>query len=306
VPDRVAHPPLMEVLTRTQLLTRVGSRFALDKALSDGLWRRVLRGPYVPGATVDDHTTRAEVLKVLLPADTWVADRCLLWLLGVDVLPPGAEVLEAVVPRGAVIPRRRGLSVRECLVPEGDRYLLGGVRVLRPARAITDLLRMLPPRESLVVADAVLRAALVTKEELAAELLSHARLRGVRQAAGILEIANARAESPPESRVRYVLLEAGMVCAVQHDVHAEDGRWIARVDLAIPELKIAIEYDGREVHERQDVFVRDRRRQNALVEAGWVVLRFTAADMRDHGAGVVSVVAAAVRRATLRQASRTA
>jgi very-short-patch-repair endonuclease len=69
------------------------------------------------------------------------------------------------------------------------------------------------------------------------------------------------------------------------------------VDLALPELRIAIEYDGREVHERDDVFVKDRRRQNALVAAGWVVLRFSSADLRNP-----SLIVDAVRGAMLRAA----
>lgn len=285
----------MEVLSRSQLLDRLGGRSALDTALERGVWRRALRGAYVPGTAPDDLATRAAAVQALLPARAWVADRCLLWLLGVDVLPPGPPTLEVVVPRGAVVPRRLGLHVRECAVPPPDRYLLRGVRVLRPVRGVVDLMRTLPPREALVVADACLHAGLVTEDDLAGELSRHAKLRGVRRAARTLEIADARAESPPESRVRFVLLRAGLKCAVQHDVHAADGRWIARVDLALAELKIAIEYDGREVHERQDVFVRDRRRQNALVQAGWLVLRFTAEDLRGGGEAVVSAVRAAIR-----------
>jgi very-short-patch-repair endonuclease len=96
----------------------------------------------------------------------------------------------------------------------------------------------------------------------------------------VLQVADGRAESPPESRLRFVLIRAGYPVVPQYDVHRPDGRWIARVDLALPELRIAIEYDGREVHDRPDVFVRDRRRQNDLVAAGWTVLRFSAADLR--------------------------
>lgn len=294
----------MEILTRPQLLARLGSRSALDRALSEGTWRRVLRGAYAPASAPDDLATRARAVAVLLPPHTRVADRCLLWMLGVDVLPPGPAVLEAVVPRGVVVPKRREIRVRECLVPERDRQVLNGVRVLRPARAVADLLRMLPQREALVVADACLHSRLVTQSEVAVELgAHHAGLRGVRRALATLEIADGRAESPPESRVRHVLLRAGIVCDVQLDVFDDAGRWVARVDLALASLKIAIEYDGREIHDRHDVFVRDRQRQNALVAAGWVVLRFTAADLRDDGATVVHAVTAAVRAA---QAKRTA
>ena len=87
----------------------------------------------------------------------------------------------------------------------------------------------------------------------------------------------------------------------QFEVRTRAG--LFRLDLALPELKIAIEYDGREVHDREDAFVNDRRRQNALVAEGWVVLRFSAADLRG-GARVrtLATVLAAVRD----QARRTA
>jgi hypothetical protein len=112
----------------------------------------------------------------------------------------------------------------------------------------------------------------------------------------VLELADPRAESPPESRVRLALVLAGLAPVPQYDVR-HHGRWIARVDLAFPELKIAIEYDGRAVHEREDVFARDRQRQNELVRAGWIVLRFTAADLRWGAAPVVQQVQAALRAA---------
>jgi very-short-patch-repair endonuclease len=287
----------MEVLTRSELIGRLGSRHALDLALEAGRWTRVLHGAYVEDGDSGDLATRARAIRVVLPKDTWVADRCLLWMLGIDVLPAGPPMIEAVVPRGAVIPRRHGLKVREARVPLGDRCVFRSVRVLRPERAVVDLLRLLPDIEAVVVADAALRGELVTSEGLATELISHARLRGVRRAARALDLADPRSESPPESRVRFLLLQAGVPVVPQFDVRTAGGVWIARVDLALPELKIAIEYDGRAVHEREDVFVRDRQRQNALVQAGWTVLRFTAADLRHGGLRLVLAVEAAVRAA---------
>lgn len=75
------------------------------------------------------------------------------------------------------------------------------------------------------------------------------------------------------------------------------GRFVARVDLALPDLRLAIEHDGQAVHERPGVFTSDRRRQNALVAAGWTVLRFTAADLRRGAAPAVAQVLAYLRDA---------
>ena len=287
-----------EVLLRSELLTSVGSRAALDEALERGAWRRVLRGTYARANETDGLELRCAAAQRLLPPLSWVADRCLLWLLGVDVLPPGPPRLEVVVPRLAVVPRRGGVLARQADVPLADRWLLrpSGLRCLRPARAAADLLRLLPRAEAVVVADAVQRAGLVDAQDLRTELAAHAGLRGVRRAGAALSLSDPLVESPPESRLRLVLVDAGLRPVCQHDVVGPDGRWLARVDLAFPVARVAVEYHGRAVHEREDVFTRDRQRQNALVRAGWTVLRYTAADLRQPSL-IVAELRACLERA---------
>lgn len=283
-----------EVLTWEELQLRAGGAGQARRAVAAGEWFRVMRGSYTD-TPEPDLFTRARVAQRLLPDGAYVADRCLLWLHGVDVLPPGPPALEVVVPRGDVVPRRRGLLAREAALPARDRTTFLGVRALRLPRATADLLRRLPLAEAVVVADAVQRSGKVTGPEIAEELALHARLRGVRQAVRALELSDPRAESPPESRVRVALVLAGLSPVPQYDVHTAHGVWLARVDLAFPAQKVAIEYDGRAVHELSDVFVRDRRRQNALVAAGWVVLRYTAEDLRLRPNDMVTEVIAALR-----------
>lgn len=284
----------MDVLLRSGFLAAVGGRRAADRALAEGEWQRVLRGTYAPRGTLD-LGVRCRAAALLLPDHALVADRCLLWLHGVDVLPPGVPQLEVVVPRGRVVPRRTGVAAREAAVPDGDRSVIGDLRLwcLRPARAVADLLRLLPLQEAVVVADAAQHADLVSGEELHDELLRHVGLRGVLRAGNALSLSDGRAESPPESRVRLQLVLAGLAPQPQYVVR-EGGRFLARVDLAFPVHRVAIEYDGRAVHEREDVFARDRQRQNALVAAGWIVLRFTADDLRRGAAGLVAQVQAAL------------
>jgi very-short-patch-repair endonuclease len=54
------------------------------------------------------------------------------------------------------------------------------------------------------------------------------------------------------------------------------------IDVAFPELRLAIEIDGYRYHRAGARFQRDRTKQNALVRAGWTVLRFTWADLDDR------------------------
>jgi very-short-patch-repair endonuclease len=286
----------VDLATRSELLKRLGSRAAFEDAVRGREWVRVLRGAYVREGDADDLAVRARAAQLLLPQEAWAADRFLLWLLGVDVLPPGPVVVEAVVPRLAVVPRRAGIRVRECAVPARDRSCLGELRILKPMRAVADLLRLLPDVERTVVADAAVRDG-ASIDDLRAELTLHRGLRGVRDAHRALDRADGRAESPPESRLRHILMDVGLDLVPQFEVIAPDGRWLARVDLALPDLRIAIEYDGREVHDRPDAFVNDRRRQNGLVAAGWIVLRFTAADLKSPGRVIAIVRQAMVRAA---------
>lgn len=54
------------------------------------------------------------------------------------------------------------------------------------------------------------------------------------------------------------------------------------IDIAFKQRKLAIEIDGRLHETDEDLFESDRWRQNALVAAGWRVLRFTWTMLRDH------------------------
>jgi very-short-patch-repair endonuclease len=86
------------------------------------------------------------------------------------------------------------------------------------------------------------------------------------------------------------------VMTIQHEVWSA-GRFIARVDAAYPDRKIAIEVDGFSAHSSPDAFQRDRTRQNRLVALGWTVLRFTWADVVRRSAMVAQAIRAAVAAA---------
>ncbi|MEJ3743767.1 DUF559 domain-containing protein [Actinomycetes bacterium KLBMP 9797] len=66
------------------------------------------------------------------------------------------------------------------------------------------------------------------------------------------------------------------------------------MDLAYPDLRIAIEYEGD--HHRERVhFQQDVHRLNALRALGWLVLRFTADDVLRNPERTVRQVVAAIR-----------
>ncbi|MGY1602038.1 endonuclease domain-containing protein [Geodermatophilus sp. SYSU D00815] len=86
--------------------------------------------------------------------------------------------------------------------------------------------------------------------------------------------------------MRVALTLAGLAPTPQYEV-VVGGRFLARVDLAWPEAKVALEHEG--AHHFDGVrIVRD----DAPVAAGWTVIRVSAADLRD-----LDVVVARVRDA---------
>jgi hypothetical protein len=103
-------------------------------------------------------------------------------------------------------------------------------------------------------------------------------------------------ESLLERRFLDLVARHGLVApAIQHEVwHA--GRFIARVDAAYPDRKLAVEVDGYSAHSSPDAFQRDRARQNRLVALGWTVLRFTWADVVQRPAMVARTILEAINR----------
>jgi very-short-patch-repair endonuclease len=97
-----------------------------------------------------------------------------------------------------------------------------------------------------------------------------------------------------ESVLRWLIHEAGLPAPVlQHIVRDGDDRFLGEVDLAWPDQRVLVEFDGN-VHRERRVFVDDLRRQNGLVLAGWTVLRFTSADVLGRPRHVVATIRAAL------------
>ena len=78
---------------------------------------------------------------------------------------------------------------------------------------------------------------------------------------------------------------------VQQDLFDSAGQFVGRADLYYPLVHLVVEFDGGN---HRDRLVSDDRRQNALVNAGYRILRFTAADVRHRPGEVVQLVRAAL------------
>jgi len=168
-------------------------------------------------------------------------------------------------------------------LPVGDRQERRGVPVTSLDRTVVDCLGRLPPLDSLVIADGALRLG-ADREAIATRLGALAGRRGVVGARIVLDHADGRAESPWETFLRYVLLRHGLPRPeLQVQIRSRLG-WF-RADAGWREWKLLLEFDGFTKYstfaggDPARVLFEEKRRQEAIEEEGWGVLRVTAADL---------------------------
>ena len=215
------------------------------------------------------------------------------WIWGLDVAP--CEPIVVTIPREVSVRARVGVRLRRASLAESEVVIRRSFRVTTPLRTLRDIGSEPDLVESVVAVEMALRTGFVGLSDITGDVEQHPGTKGIKRLRRALRLADARSESPMETRVRLQLLKARLPApCVQADLHDAAGGFLGRADLYYPDRRLVIEYDGEN---HKDRLVSDLRRQNALVNAGYQVLRFTAADLR-----TADLVADQVRRARSRLA----
>ncbi|MGY1731422.1 endonuclease domain-containing protein [Geodermatophilus sp. SYSU D01045] len=137
----------------------------------------------------------------------------------------------------------------------------------------------------------MVRADSVSREDLSATVRAGSGRWSVTRVRRAVSPVDPRAESGPESRVRVALVTGRPRAPNRRSRSGTPAAFIARVDLAFPEARLAVEYEG-EHHVGGVQIVRDDERRARLRAAGWRVIRLSAADLRALDAAVRRVLAA--------------
>ena len=283
VPPELKHGPFTVAEALQTGLTR--------KQLRGRSWRRISTGLYAWAGIAEVPALVLAAVGRRLPAGAAFSDRTAAWLHRLD-LPP-CDPVEVTIPHAGRVSGRAGVCIRRCDLPEADVALRQGLPVTSPLRTVFDLSRRLPLTEAVVAVDMALHQGLVELVQLRAYVAAHPRSRGIAQARRAVELAEAAAESPMESRLRMLLLLAGLPRPeVQVPLHDDRGRFIGRPDLYYRAHRIGLEFDGGT---HRDSLVEDNRRQNRLLNAGYRLLCFTAADVYSHSDEIIAQVRAALR-----------
>lgn len=265
-----------------------------------GLWIPMFRGVYrLAGAPVTWMSTLcAAVLAGRPPAAAAMRSAASLWAIdGGD-----RRLQELMCPRWR---RERSptLIVHETKdLDERDLTVVHGIRVTTVERTLLDLGAVRHPLTVERALETALREELTTLPELRSTLRRRGK-RG-RNGAGVLRnLLDQRdpdrrlTESTMEMRLLQVLRAHGLPEPVTQFEIRDGGRFVARVDAAYPDLRIALEYESFAWHSAREAIVKDNARRNAVVGAGWAPIAVTWADLKSGGQHVCDEILRARHRA---------
>jgi hypothetical protein len=307
------HDALPAVMT-----TRQAAENGALALLRNGTYRRVGHGVYlVAGADRSDPDVRTAVATAGLPSGVvvggWAAARVherRSLRRGETALFDGGDRARGGPAAVLLLAGRRTRLVdtpfRQLVrspVPPDERCRVDGLVVTTPLRTAFDLARLAPLDEGVVALDRLRAISAIDPDALGRLVAERSRWQGGARARRALALSADGVESPQESVLRLLWIEAGLPrprCNVS--VFDAAGAFVGRVDLIDPALGLVGEYDGA-VHAAAQRRSRDAERQERLEALGLVVVRATATDVLD-GAGRHSW-SARLRRAAARARVRT-
>ncbi len=291
------------LLTYEDVLMAGGTSKHIQRRVTSGRWVHVAPRVYLIAGAPFDWTTR-QLAAVRSAGDQAVASHlAAARLFGI----PGflTAGIELSVPRGTLKPRR-GIRIHQSTdLDRCSTVIRDGIPVTDPARTLLDLGRYVGVGRLARATEFLRREAHTDWDELIETLAHHARRgrHGVRRLRTVI-LREAHRTEITDSQLELLLLslirEAGLPEPVLHYRVTHDGRFVAEVDFAYPELRIAIECDGA-VHLDDQVWERDLPRQNDLVLIGWTVLRFSYRRLRERPDAVIAEIRAALAAAARRR-----
>jgi hypothetical protein len=273
------------------------SRSEIRTRVNNGGWDRVgtglLRLPDLESADLWRDRVRKAVAATRMGAvaTRYTAAR-LLSIAGSPVYAP----IELAVPPDCHPARRPGIRPVRTAVGQTELTVVDSIVTTNALRTVLDCARYGDPVAAVCLLESAARLELTTIAAVTRCVDEIQGERGSVLASAALQEVDLRSESPLETRIRLLLVGAGLPYP-ELQLECDASGISARIDLAYlasgPAYRgLAIEADGRETHARAEAFHRDPLRQTALEEDGWLFRRFT-----DRHADLPGYVVQTVRRA---------
>lgn len=272
---------------------------------------RIRRGAYAWAESEQDaRAVHRALVKATLPAlapDTVLSHRSAAVLHDLPLLGPIPRRVEVTRAGARGGKNRGGVHLHAASLAAADVVELDGILLTSTARTVVDLARALPFEQAVVPGDAALRLGL-NQRELSEALDCAHRRPGIAAARRAVAFLDGRSESVGESRSRVLLHQEGLPAPEpQLRVLDENGRFVARCDFGWARQRVIGEFDGRIKYGRLlrpgqdagDAVFDEKRREDALRELGWLVIRWIWADLADPGRLAARLQSAFARSARL-------
>ena len=194
-----------------------------------------------------------------------VSGRAAAALLGAQWVRPGTPI-ELIAPSGRPRP---GLIIRNQRIDWDEVCTVGELSVTTAARTALDLARHLDRNEAVRYLDALASATGLVADDVAPLVDRYRGSRGIKRARVALELMDGGAQSPKETWLRLLVIDAGYPRPCTQ-VRVHDGAAEAFLDMGWDEPMIGLDYDGAQHQTERQRFVHDIGR-NALIERrGWI------------------------------------
>jgi very-short-patch-repair endonuclease len=276
-----------------QLLEAGASRHAIFHARTIGALHLKHRGVYVVGHLALAPFANEAAALLACREGAVISHRSAAWLWGLlDRVPDPVDV---TVVGGWSRPKR-GLRIHRVTALEPhDIRRRHGLPTTSPARTIIDLGVEAGDHElERLIAEGrgrnLLRSGELEKAlELAGSRRGAARLRAILHAEGAPDLTRSEGERILRRHLRAAQL-------AQPRTNQNIGRW--EVDFLWPQERVVVELDSYPFHKDRAAFERDRRKDMALRDAGYAVIRITGRQLKQEPYLVIAHIARALDRAT--------
>ena len=210
--------------------------------------------------------------------------------------PPFIEVVSATAKKA---PAGSGLRCHQsALVGPPHVTTVKEIAVTAPARTLLDIASRVSEEVLELALEDGLRRGLVGTARLEWQLRTEGR-KGRNGTAALKKLLDARAQLPAtesalETKVARWFRSTSLPPPVRQHRVFEAGRFVARIDFAYPEARVAIEATSYRWHSGRRAWLRDEERRKGLRRVGWTVIEVTQDDIVHRGPQIEAEIAAAL------------
>ena len=283
------------VFSAGQALNAGLDRHEMTRLVAGGYLRRIRRGAYILARSwansdeQDRHILTARAVLLGLSAPCVLSHSTAVVVAGLRQHELVLDTVHVTHDPGLGSSRREaGVTHHSAALVQADRSTAIGLPITADARTAIDVARCHSTATALVVADHVLGRS-TTRDQLKQALYAASDHPGARTAGRVVSLADGRSESVGETLGR-LAFDAVDLAPDELQLPLRTDWGTVRADYAWTRFKLVGEFDGRIKYGRllkagqsaQDVLVNERQRELAIERTGWLVVRFTWAEVFDH------------------------